>query len=87
MAALGGFSGPWAYKGSQAAQGYPDGQIATLCLFCASIVAYVILWFYYGYRNKRSMAGLQNQSDSATDPMMAFMDLTDKENPTFRYTR
>jgi ACS family allantoate permease-like MFS transporter len=45
MSALGGFSGPWAYKGSQAAQGYPDGQIATLCLFCASIVAYVILWY------------------------------------------
>lgn len=44
MVALGGFSGPWAYKGSQAAQGYPDGQIATLSLFCASILAYTCLW-------------------------------------------
>lgn len=45
MGALGGFSGPWAYKGSQTAQGYPDGQIATLSLFCASILAYIILWY------------------------------------------
>lgn len=45
IAALGGFGGPWAYRGSQTAQGYPDGQIATLCLFCASIVAYIILWY------------------------------------------
>lgn len=44
MVALGGFSGPWAYKGDQAAQGYPDGQIATLSLFCASILAYTCLW-------------------------------------------
>lgn len=47
MGALGGFSGPWAYKGSQTAQGYPDGQIATLSLFCASILAYIILWYVY----------------------------------------
>jgi hypothetical protein len=45
MAAFGGFSGPWAYKGSQAAQGYPDGQIATLSLMAASVFAYVILWY------------------------------------------
>jgi hypothetical protein len=45
MSALGGFSGPWAYKGSQASEGYPDGQIATLSLFCASILAYIILWY------------------------------------------
>lgn len=45
MAALGGFSGPWAYKGNQVAQGYPDGQIATLILLAASIVAYIILLY------------------------------------------
>jgi hypothetical protein len=53
MGALGGFSGPWAYKGSQTAQGYPDGQIATLSLFCASICAYIILW-YAGHQSLSS---------------------------------
>ncbi|KAL4862803.1 major facilitator superfamily domain-containing protein [Aspergillus spectabilis] len=87
MAAFGGFSGPWAYKGSQAAQGYPDGQIATLSLMAASVVAYVILWFYYGYRNTQKAALLGEQPESAVDPMIAFMDVTDRDNPYFRYVR
>jgi hypothetical protein len=45
MANLGSFSGPWAYKGSQAATGFRDGQIATLTLMTASIVSYGFLWY------------------------------------------
>ncbi|CAL5866024.1 uncharacterized protein PFLUO_LOCUS231 [Penicillium psychrofluorescens] len=86
MVALGGFSGPWAYKGSQAAQGYPDGQIATLSLFCASILAYTSLWFYYTYCNKKKAALLSEQPELAADPMVAFMDVTDRENPAFQYS-
>ncbi|KAJ5946131.1 major facilitator superfamily domain-containing protein [Penicillium verhagenii] len=86
MVALGGFSGPWAYKGNQAAQGYPDGQIATLSLFCASILAYVCLWFYYNYCNKKKGDLLRAQSELVDDPMAAFMDMTDQENPAFQYS-
>ncbi|KAH8701558.1 major facilitator superfamily domain-containing protein [Talaromyces proteolyticus] len=86
MAALGGFSGPWAYKGDQSAEGYPDGQIATLSLFCASILAYIILWVYYSHCNKKRTALLREQPGVFEDPMIAFMDLTDRENLAFRYT-
>ncbi|KAJ5552822.1 major facilitator superfamily domain-containing protein [Penicillium frequentans] len=86
MVALGGFSGPWAYKGDQAAQGYPDGQIATLSLFCASILAYTCLWFYYTCSNKKKAALLRAQPDLAADPMVSFMDMTDCENPAFQYS-
>jgi hypothetical protein len=47
MAALGGFCGPWAYQGDQAAENYRDGQIATLSLMAASIVAYIFLWYNF----------------------------------------
>lgn len=58
MAALGGFGGPWAYKGSQATQGYPDGQIATLSLMSASVLAYVLLW--YVSSDRRNLLHLLN---------------------------
>jgi hypothetical protein len=47
MSALGGFSGPWAYRGDQAERGYPDGQIATMALFAISVGSYVCLWYVY----------------------------------------
>ncbi|KAK5991739.1 putative transporter-like protein [Cladobotryum mycophilum] len=87
MGALGGFSGPWAYKGSQTAQGYPDGQIATLSLFCASILAYIGLWFYYSYCNNKKAVLLMQQPELIADPMAAFMDMTDRENPAFQYAK
>ncbi|KAL2862519.1 major facilitator superfamily domain-containing protein [Aspergillus lucknowensis] len=87
MSALGGFSGPWAYKGDQSEQGYPDGQIATLSLMAASIVAYILLWLYYTYRNQQREALLGEQPESIVDPMIAFMDVTDRDNVSFRYVR
>jgi MFS transporter, ACS family, allantoate permease len=44
LANLGGFSGPWAYKGNEATQGYPTGQITTLSLLSLSAGAFVVLW-------------------------------------------
>lgn len=44
VANLGSFSGPWAYKGDQATSGYPDGQIASLSLMCASLASFSLLW-------------------------------------------
>lgn len=43
--------------------------------------------FYYTSRNEKADALLSNQPQLAADPMLAFMDMTDRENPAFRYTR
>ncbi|KAK2807940.1 hypothetical protein FQN50_005182 [Emmonsiellopsis sp. PD_5] len=85
MANLGSFCGPWAYKGEQAATGYRDGQIATVTLMAASIVAYGLLWIHYTRSNKRKTALSELRVDH--DPTMAFMDMTDRENAAFQYTR
>ncbi|KAF7126013.1 hypothetical protein CNMCM5793_002372 [Aspergillus hiratsukae] len=85
MANLGSFSGPWAYRGSQASIGFRDGQIATVTLMGASIVSYSILWLYYTRCNKKKAALRERRSRD--DPNLAFMDLTDQENPVFYYTR
>lgn len=44
LANLGGFCGPWAYKGDQKAKGYPTGQITALSLLSVSEAAFAILW-------------------------------------------
>ncbi|KAL3455420.1 major facilitator superfamily domain-containing protein [Aspergillus heterothallicus] len=88
MSALGGFSGPWAYKGEQAERGYPDGQIATLSLFAVSVSSYVILWFYYGWQNTKRAEFVGNEEVTEDDdPLKAFMDTTDRDNLAFRYVR
>ena len=44
LANLGGFAGPWAYKGNEAKRGYPTGQITTLSLLCVCEGVFAILW-------------------------------------------
>ena len=44
LANLGGFCGPWAYKGDEAAEGYPTGQITTLSLLSVSVGVFILLW-------------------------------------------
>ena len=44
FANLGGFCGPWAYKGDEKAKGYPTGQISALSLLCGSEAAFLFLW-------------------------------------------
>ncbi|KAK2770490.1 hypothetical protein FQN53_005501 [Emmonsiellopsis sp. PD_33] len=85
LANLGSLCGPWAYKGEQAATGYRDGQIATVTLMAASIVAYGLLWVHYTRSNKQKTTLSELQVDH--DTTMAFMDMTDRENAAFQYTR
>ncbi|KAK2801450.1 hypothetical protein FQN51_005344 [Onygenales sp. PD_10] len=85
LANLGSFCGPWAYKGAQAATGYRDGQIATVTLMAASIVAYGLLWVHSTRSNKQKATLSELQVDH--DPTTAFMDMTDRENAAFQYTR
>ncbi|CEL03049.1 hypothetical protein ASPCAL04207 [Aspergillus calidoustus] len=88
MSALGGFSGPWAYKGDQAERGYPDGQIATLSLFAVSVGSYLCLWFYYGWQNAKRDEIMGGEGIvNGDDPLLAFLDTTDRDNIAFRYVR
>ncbi|KAL3452126.1 hypothetical protein BJX65DRAFT_267571 [Aspergillus insuetus] len=88
MSALGGFSGPWAYKGDQAERGYPDGQIATMALFAISVGSYVCLWFYYGWQNAKRDEIMGGEGVvNGDDPILAFSDTTDRDNIAFRYVR
>ncbi|KAK2795738.1 hypothetical protein FQN52_003587 [Onygenales sp. PD_12] len=75
-----GHSKKTAYKGEQAATGYRDGQIATVTLMAASVVA-----VHYTRSNKQKATLSELQVDH--DPTMAFMDMTDRENAAFQYTR
>lgn len=42
---------------------------------------------FYTYGNRKKAALLRDQPELAADPMIAFMDMTDGENPVFQYTR
>ncbi|OQV02701.1 hypothetical protein CLAIMM_07851 [Cladophialophora immunda] len=85
LANLGGFSGPWAYKGDEAARGYPTGQITTLSLLCASEGVFALLWLYYLRCNKKKAPLREEHPELITDPSIAFADMTDQVNPVFRY--
>lgn len=43
--------------------------------------------FYYTYCNKKKATLLMEHPELAADPMIAFMDMTDRENPAFQYAR
>ncbi|KIW73782.1 hypothetical protein PV04_01874 [Phialophora macrospora] len=85
LANLGGFCGPWAYKGNEAAEGYPTGQITTLSLLSASVGVFVLLWLYYLRCNKSKAPLREEHPELITDPSIAFADLTDRVNPVFQY--
>lgn len=44
LGSLGGFSGPYSYKGEEAARGYPTGQISALSMMSLCTVLCVVLW-------------------------------------------
>ena len=43
--------------------------------------------FYYTYCNEKKATLLMEHPELAADPMIAFMDMTDRENPAFQYAR
>jgi ACS family allantoate permease-like MFS transporter len=43
--------------------------------------------FYYTSCNAKKAALLMEHPELAADPMIAFMDMTDRENPAFQYAR
>jgi hypothetical protein len=52
-----------------------------------SLLMDVKIRFYYTYCNEKKATLLMEHPELATDPMIAFMDMTDRENPAFQYAR
>ncbi|CAK7216880.1 hypothetical protein SBRCBS47491_002980 [Sporothrix bragantina] len=86
FAACGSFAGPWAYKGSEEAEGYPTAQTVLMSLFAICAVTMGVLEFCYRRRNRIKALKLAELPAEARDPLMGFRDMTDFENPLFVYT-
>ncbi|OAL26720.1 hypothetical protein AYO22_04073 [Fonsecaea multimorphosa] len=92
ISAVGGITGPFAFKGSEASEGYPTGMIILMVTMAASEVSLMALLLYYKRFNRRrdlaqDAPGAANALQSTlTKEQAAFLDLTDHENPYFRYS-
>ncbi|CCE82613.1 Piso0_002345 [Millerozyma farinosa CBS 7064] len=83
----GNIIGPQTFLPSQAPQ-YVGGQIAMVVSYCVSFVLAIALYASYYFENKKRDR-LQSEgkfADSEHLQDIEFADLTDKENPLFRYS-
>jgi hypothetical protein len=86
---VGNIIGPFAFKSSEAPR-YPSGIVAIMVAYCVEIAILLVFAQYLRWRNTvkaREMIdkGYENTSEQER-AVMAFRDLTDMENPFFRYT-
>ncbi|KAI3026340.1 hypothetical protein CBS147347_4997 [Aspergillus niger] len=85
VSSVGAIAAPFSFKGSESTQGYPTGIKALLSLQGAMGAAFIFLSFYYVNQNRkkdRKMADISVVSETES----AFSDLTEKQNPYFRYS-
>lgn len=81
----GNLIGPQTFKGSEAPT-YQSGKTAVLVCYVLSTVILIILYVSYWFDNKkRDEFVIKNGTDHFLDNQ-EFADLTDRENPQFRYT-
>lgn len=75
---------PLVIKSTEVKQHYPSLMISLIVLLSLSVILLIGLRFYLERMNKqRDQMGLTELGDAART---AFADLTDRENPNFRYT-
>lgn len=81
--------GPQTFIESQA-PGYAGGKVAIVVCYAASLVFLLLIWWEYYRRNLKNEKNLQEnpeiEKDAKNIDNIEFADLTDKENPLFRYT-
>lgn len=79
---VGNIVGPQLVKSQTKAKHYPELWTGLIICYCITIVAAGALWVVLWRENKKrdGRVGSEEERDK-----MAFMDLTDKENPYFRY--
>ena len=86
---VGNICGPFAFKSSEAPR-YPSGIIAIMVAYCVEILVLALFAVYLAYQNKlkdKLAAEMQLQEASEEEKALTgFKDLTDRENPFFRYT-
>ncbi|KAK6437707.1 hypothetical protein LTR95_006091 [Oleoguttula sp. CCFEE 5521] len=85
---VGNIIGPFAFKPSEAPV-YSSGIIAMLVAYCVEIVALLAFAFYAASLNRKRESMAQRASAGGADDddrvLASFSDLTDRENPHFRY--
>ena len=86
---VGNIIGPFAFKSSEAPR-YPSGIIAIMVAYCIEIVVLLLFSRYLSWRNRvKARDVVEKGLGAATEEeraLMGFQDLTDVENPYFRYT-
>ncbi|KAL1306187.1 hypothetical protein AAFC00_004289 [Neodothiora populina] len=79
---VGNIVGPQMIKSETRREHYPELWTGLIIFYCITIAASVALYYVLWRENKRrdTIAGSEEEADR-----LAFQDLTDKENPYFRY--
>ncbi|CAI4220082.1 unnamed protein product [Parascedosporium putredinis] len=80
---VGNIVGPQLVKSQSKADHYPELWLGLIICYLICILASVALYFVLWRENKKREATVPE--DEAERAKLAFMDLTDKENPYFRY--
>lgn len=86
---VGNIIGPFAFKSSEAPR-YPSGIIAIMVSYCVEIVVLLVFSRYLSWRNKVKARDLVEKGLTTTSEeeraFIGFRDLTDMENPFFKYS-
>lgn len=77
---VGNLIGPQTFIEAQAPE-YAGGKIAIVVCIAVSLVTLFCIWFVFWTRNKKLDANLNTKVEN-----LEFADLTDKQNPNFRYS-
>ncbi|KAI5921923.1 major facilitator superfamily transporter [Camillea tinctor] len=80
---VGNIIGPQLIKSQTKVYHYPELWLGLIICYCITIVSSVALLFVLRYENKRKEAAVVE--DETERAKLAFQDLSDKENPYFRY--
>ncbi|TPX14705.1 uncharacterized protein E0L32_005100 [Thyridium curvatum] len=79
---VGNIVGPQLIKSQTKARHYPELWLGLIICYCITILASIALYFVLRRENAKKEA---LEVDEAEKDKLAFQDLTDKENPYFRY--
>ncbi|KAF2757182.1 hypothetical protein EJ05DRAFT_477399 [Pseudovirgaria hyperparasitica] len=85
---VGNIVGPQLIKSETKAQHYPELWTGLIICYCITVAATLALWFVMWKENRTRDAHAQRAGQSYNDDerdKLAFQDLTDKQNPYFRY--
>lgn len=82
---VGNLIGPQTFQAKQAPH-YTTAKVVMVAFSCVALVALLALWYMYWSENKRRDANNCSDSEFENTINHEFADLTDLENPLFRYS-